>query len=414
MPSNATSVSSSSASSTRVLSLTAIIGIAVGLGVLFLLAAGLFILYYCQQRRHALEGAGLMHNNPYPSLQERFYYAQNTSGGSGPATFNPPSQTYALPHYNVDYKSAVATADVRDDGFTNNAEYYDRIEGRPHGRPLQAHPVHLTKDNSGSSEVVDSIGNLNASALPTHPAYIPRSVAPGQLGTRASRNASRCASARSTTSSTEPLHPQRSLSRQDHRGAAAGKPTSYAMEVYLDSQDEPDPERAPSRAEGSPLRNIQVELAGPPGTSYEQTSQQKSPSPSLTTPPPAVSWRSRRASVSPAPSPLRQPQSQAPERAATGTPAMSSLILPSVPKIRVPSKKPPMLRVTGPVDVEGREGGAGSAGRAGISGPLMFPDGRFSVRPPNNDRIVEQTVERIGMANVVEVPIGSGKSYLYG
>lgn len=80
-----------------------------------------------------------------------------------------------------------------------------------------------------------------------------------------------------------------------------------------------------------------------------------------------------------------------------------------MPKIRVPGKKPPKLCVTDTAGVE-----HGDGGRVDISGPLAFPDGRFLVRPSNGDRIVEQTVERIGMANVVEVPIGSGKSYLYG
>lgn len=393
--------------------------------MLFLLAAGLFILYYCQQRRHALEDARFLRNNPYPSLQDRFYYAHDMSSG-GPPSFNAPGQTYALPQYTVDYKPAAAAAEGGEDGnFTNNAEYYDRIEGRSRGRPLQAHPVRLTNDNERSSDVIDSIGNLNASALPTHPAYIPRTAAPGHLGGRASRNASRSASARSTTSSTEPLQPlqqhQRPQSRQSHRGrgTAAGKPTSYAMEVYLDARDEPGPERAPSRAEVPPIRNIQVELAGPPGSSYEQPRQQNQQRPSslgLTVPPPAVSWRSRRASVSPSrqPRPPSPPPPPPPGRAATSPPTMSALILPSVPKIRMPGKKPPKLRVMEPAEGEHRDGGAGSGGHVGISGPLAFPDGRFSVRPLNNDRIVEQTVERVGVGQIIEVPIGSGKSYLYG
>lgn len=383
--------------------------------MLFLLAAGLFVLYYCQQRRHALEDSGLMHNNPYPSLQDRFCYAQNMSGGSGPASLSPSGQAYALPHYTIDYKPVgAATADAGvDDAFTNNAEYYDRIEGRSLGRPLQAHPVRLTTVSDSSSEVVDSIGNLNASALPTHPAYIPRSVARDNLGARASRNASHSASAPSTTSSTEPLQcqqqPQQSQSHLGHRGGGAtGKPTSYAMEVYLDAQDEPDPERAPSRVEGLPLRNIQLELADPPSSSYEQSPHQKPPSLGLTMPPPTVSWHSRRVSVSPS----RQPQP--PDRAATSTPAMSSLILPSVPKIRVPGKKPPKLRVTDTAGVEHHDAGVGGSGHTVISGPLAFPCSRFLVRLPNNDRIVEQTVERGGIGNIVEVPIGSGKSYLYG
>lgn len=417
--------SSSSSSNDHVLSLTAIIGIAVGLGVLFLLAAGLFILYYCQQRRYAREDAGCYRNNPYPSLQERYYCAQDMNSG------HPPGQTYALPQYTMDYKPAVGTTNADgNDGFSNNAEYYDRLESISHKQPLGAHPVRLTNDIGVSSEVSDSVGKLNVSALPTHPAYIPRNVTPGQLGGRPSRNASRSTSMRSTTSSTEPLHSlkqqQRSQSRQDSRqGRSAEAPPSYALEVYLDAQDEPGSERASSRAEGPPTRNIQVELAGPPSSSPSQSPQEKQRTPSLglAVPPPAVSWRSRRASVSPTrqsqqipppPPPVAvaspSPPSSVPNRAMTGTPSMAALILPPMPKLRMLGRK--SSKPVGGTPSGSEQAGAGS--HAGISGPLAFPDRRFSLRPLNNDRIVEQTVERVGKGHVVEVPIASGKSYLYG
>lgn len=402
----------------------------------------------------------MLHNNPYPSHQDRFYHGTDSSATVGPAT-----QTYVLPQYTVDYKSQPAapttfrespvpdprpsSRQADDVDFTNNAEYYDRLEGRSRGRPLQAHPVRLTNNhvmfgsvsNSGTapSDTVDSIGNLPASALPTHPAYIPRTAALGHLGGRASRTASRSASTRSSAqsqvmmsraSSTEPLQ-ARSQSRQSQRGAggakantAGSKPPSYAMEVYLDARDEvatpPPAERVPSRAQE---RNIQVELADPLASSYEtqnQTRTQRPPHLGLSVPPPVVSWRSRRASVSPE----RQAKSPPPDRAASATPNMSSLLLPSVPRIRVPVKKPPKLLIGDPVEADHhrhQDGGAGvvgtnsnGGGHVGISGPLAFPDRRFSVKPPNNDRIVEQTVDRVGAPQAFEIPIGSGKSYLYG
>lgn len=82
----------------------------------------------------------------------------------------------------------------------------------------------------------------------------------------------------------------------------------------------------------------------------------------------------------------------------------------------MPGKKPPRLQITEatpPLDRAAAGDGNGSR-IMGISAPLAFPDSRFSTRPVNqNDRIIEQTiVDRQGQ--VAEVPIPSGKSYLYG
>lgn len=65
-------------------------------------------------------------------------------------------------------------------------------------------------------------------------------------------------------------------------------------------------------------------------------------------------------------------------------------------------KTPPRLKIDDDV----------ARGKKGISGPLAFPDSRFSMRP-SNERIVSQTfVDRSGPR--MEVPIASGKSFLYG
>lgn len=180
---------------------------------------------------------------------------------------------------------------------------------------------------------INSANHVDVSALPTHPAYITRGSA--GLGSRASR------------SSTPSVHSE----------PRYNKPDSYAAQMYMNSFDDVrDPAQpAPQgpRSDGptrgvlssrDTSRNIQVELAGPPDLSE---------------------------------------------------PAGSSFILPSVPRIRMPSKKPPKLTFTG-------------ASPPAISGPLAFPDSRFNQR--SDDRIVEQTINR----GDIEVPIGSGKSYLYG
>lgn len=273
----------------------------------------------------------------------------------------------APPQYTVDYKAA-ATADGGD--FNSNAEYYDRLEGRSRGPPLQAHPVRL---GACSPESVAKLPTTTAgSALPTHPAYIPRSMTPGALGGRASRAASVSRSGGSGSVSSDQQQPRRSDPLR--------KKPSYAMEVYLDARDDDPNERAPSR-------NISVQLAG-----SDDSSGGPDQVPLALQPPPRVLAADRRhKSASPPPPP--------PDRSMTSTP---------MPKNRLPAKKPPRLQIeeSAPLDRN-----------MGISGPLAFPDSRFSVRAAQGqDRIVEQTVDRSGRngVNIIEVPIGSGKSYLYG
>lgn len=277
----------------------------------------------------------------------------------------------APPQYTVDYKAAAA-ADNNGD-FNSNAEYYDRLEGRSRGPPLQAHPVRLGAC-SPESIVRQPASGSPAAALPAHPAYIPRSMTPGALGGRASRAASVSRSGGSGSVSSDQNQQQ-----QPRRSDQLRKKPSYAMEVYLDARDDDPSERAPSR-------NINVQLAG------SDDSGGPDQVPLALQPPPRVLAADRRhKSASPPPPP--------PDRSMTSTP---------MPKNRLPSKKPPRLQIeeSAPLDRN-----------MGISGPLAFPDSRFSVRAAQGqDRIVEQTVDRSGRTggNIIEVPIGSGKSYLYG
>lgn len=325
---------------------------------------GLFTLYCIRQRRHAREDAHVL-NNPYASHQPQqhhgyLYYGKEPSSSSGAPTATSGSAPggYALqpapPQYTVDYKP---------DDYNSNAEYYDRLEGRSRGPPLQAHPIHLGTSTPDSMTATNSA----AAALPTHPAYIPRNVTPGALGGRASRAASVSGSASSD---------QQQQQQQQRRSDQGRKKPSYAMEVYLEGRGDDPIERAPSR-------NINVQL----GRQGAMESQQQQVGHALQAPPRALTER-RRKSLSPPP----------PDRSMSSTP---------MPKNRSGVKKPPRLQIeeSAPLDKN-----------IGISGPLAFPDSRFSVRPPVNDRIVEQTVDRGGRhgGNIIEVPIGSGKSYLYG
>lgn len=173
--------------------------------------------------------------------------------------------------------------------------------------------------------------------------------------------------------------PQQQQQPRGHSDQLRKKP-SYAMEVYLDARDDDPSERAPSR-------NINVQLAG-----SDDRSGADQVSLALQPPPRVLAADRRHKSASPPPPPP-------PDRSMTSTP---------MPKNRLPAKKPPRLQIeeSAPLDRN-----------MGISGPLAFPDSRFSVRPAQGqDRIVEQTVDRSGRngGNIIEVPIGSGKSYLYG
>lgn len=422
----------------------ATVGIALGAAALFLGAIALFVVYYLRQKKWEREDKAPL--QPFAAAQQ-FYYGKDPGSG-GPASVTTTSNhSYALPPYAADYKppqqvggaavSVPETPEPLPSDYSSNAEYYDRLEGKTRGRPLRtiSPPMQIAAvNNNNHHEQVDTIGQLPTNSLPTHPAYIPRSSssrnssrATPQPGARPSRNPTPT-SVRSSTQSA-PLRPQHNSTSTSttNSGSGGAKPDSYAIQVYLNAAEDPKvpqpppPVAAPSWSSSHPpppratapasnaeiARNIQVELA----------SAQPTPPTSAASLPQVVGGRS-----TPAPSLQSQHISRAasPDYAAgegsplPPPPRIGSLILPSVPRIRVPGSKklPPRLDVPD---------GAG----ADISGPLAFPDSRFSTRPPpppgqgqgqaqgqGQDRIITQTVDRVGRS--VEMPIGSGKSYLYG
>lgn len=315
------------------------------------------------------------------------------------------NSTGLVPMYTTDHKSpppptyAPPGSHGLEMDYIDNAEYYDRMEGKSRGKPLAA------VGNQLHNMEISSANHVDISALPTHPAYITRGHA--RLGSRASRN--------STPSSvrSEPRY---------------NKPDDYTVQMYMnsleDARDHPQPAPGPApqepRADGinrgvgisreTSLRNIQMELGessaprpsisdsmaprlGGRATPVSQGGGRSTPfsqGARSTTPIPLHSLGGR---STPAPSVLSSASTSA-----TGGRRMSSLILPSVPRIKIPGKKPPKLSFSGASPVED------------ISGPLAFPDSRF--RQVADDRIVEQTATDRG--GTIEVPIGSGKSYLYG
>lgn len=400
----------------------ATVGIALGAAALFLGAIALFVVYCLKQKKYEREDKAPPH--PYVSAQQ-FYYKDP---GSGPGSITT-DHSYVLPQYTADYKPSVSVSETPEplpSDYSSNAEYYDRLEGKTRGRPLRTMSP-AAQQPAVNHEQVDTIGQLPTNSLPTHPAYIPRTSSRNSSnratpppGARPSRNLTP-SSVRSSTQSSSQRPQHNSTSTTNSSGA---KPGSYAIQVYLNAAEDPKvpeppppvaapswsshppPSRATPASNAEIARNIQVELASahptPPASaaSVPQGGGRATPAPSL-------QHISRTTSPDPITdalgggSPLPPP------------PRIGSLILPSVPRIRVPGsrKLPPRLEV--PDDA-----GAG----AGISGPLAFPGSRFSTRPPapggvqgqgqGQDRIIEQMVDRGGRS--VEVPIGSGKSYLYG
>ncbi|POS79627.1 hypothetical protein DHEL01_v201991 [Diaporthe helianthi] len=441
-PVNITSVGSNSTAVTRSgmrqeLSAAAIAGIAIGATALFAIAIILFVIYWRRQKRYDREDNKI--------AERSAFYNKERGSGSYLASITSASSKRPAPSFTIDHKApppsyALPGAQGLEMDVVNNAEYYDRLEGKILGPPLAAtgvKPQHHR--HRGSVETFDSASHVDTAALPTHPAYIPRDRMAGtssRLGGRGSRN------------STPSI-------RSEPRFT---KPDPYTIQVYMNGVNDaknaataPPPSQDPGpRPDGInrdvginrevSVRKIQIELAGPPEVSMSvprpsisesistlrQGGGRVTPVPpqgGRTTPiPPSSSGGghggggSRQGTPAPAhPSVSSSLSSSSPPdddaldgaRVGTGPPKIPSLILPSMPRIRGPNKKLPKLVTTDAED---------------ITGPLAFPDSRFSTRPPpsgqgqgqvqGQDRIIEQLVDRVGRG--MEVPIGSGKSYLYG
>lgn len=368
----------------QVLPTGSIIGIVVGAALLLLIAIILFYLYWRRQQKYHMEDVVMVDPSVFYGKGPSSHMTSLMSGNSAGL----------IPIYTTDHKAAAAAppptyAPPGSHGL--EMDYYDRMEGKSRGRPLA--DVGGNQNQLHNMEI-NSANHVDISALPAHPAYIARGHA--RLGSRASRN--------STPS-------VRSVPRYN-------RPDDYAVQMYMNSLEDameqptrPAPAPQDHRADGisrgvgisreTSLRNVQVELgessASRPSVSDPAAPRQGGRSTPFsqagrsTTPVPLYSLGGR---STPAPSMLSRTSTSD----TGGGRRMSSLILPSVPRIKIPGKKPPKLSFTGASPVED------------ISGPLAFPDSRF--RQVTDDRIVEQTATDRG--ETIEVPIGSGKSYLYG
>ena len=135
------------------LSAGAITGIAVGAAVLFLVGVALLILYYCRQRRYNKEDrarrASYASFLGYPAYP--LYPGENTE--------------IALqgPSYTLDYKSPTQDHEVVDGGSETS---YDKASGAPPPGQPSVHSRQLSREELQKSP----------SAMPIHPAYVPRAT----------------------------------------------------------------------------------------------------------------------------------------------------------------------------------------------------------------------------------------------
>ncbi|KAK8112711.1 hypothetical protein PG984_013237 [Apiospora sp. TS-2023a] len=339
----------------------AIVGIAVGAALLFLGGAGLFFAYYRKQQRdyyHGGEDLASQYTDPRAGSRSisppiKGGFSSSMSGGDGDY-FQPmrAASDYELKSQQI---------------YTNNADYYDRIEKEMQvRRPNYVFDPH--KPGSGPT-----------GALPAHHAYIPQAM--------------------SRTS-------ERGPSPQPQHATRSNKPDSYALQAYMNAAD--DSLRLP----GPP--------PGPPPAVHSRDSSMHSRQSSFGRPSPRNSISQPQPAISPAnipPPPPRQPK-------------VPSLVLPSVPRIRIPKKYvPPKIQIQSATPVLEQGEAVPIDVQMQISGPVMdqHDNARFVENPYRQqqqaaaaeraaaERIVEHHVpDRRRRPAYEEITIHTGKSTLYG
>ncbi|KAI0130041.1 hypothetical protein BJ170DRAFT_297861 [Xylariales sp. AK1849] len=346
-PSNET-LSSGDSSGATAMTTGAIVGIAVGAALLFLGGTALFWVYYRKQKR--------LYSDDVDSRYDP---------RAGSKSISPPLQG-GFNSMETHEHSLLSDYELKaQQAYSNNADYYDQIEKEIQTR----RPQYAFDPNKPGSGVVG--------ALPTHPAYIQRTI---------SRNSSR-----------DP-------SPQPPRPVKSNKPDSYALAAYMNAAEDairlpgPPPGPPPAAHSRGPSPN-HVSLAHPRHPAHSHSASGPSPRNSIQTglqPPP--------------PPPPRQPK-------------VPSLILPSVPRIRIPKKyPPPKIQVEEPTPIADK--GEVPIGIE-ISNPVIQHDRRFVENPfntrqgaspqPQPQHVVEQrVVDRRTKAIMEEVTLHTGKSSMYG
>lgn len=383
------------------LTLTAIIGISVGAASAFLIGAILFIIYWRRQVRYKAEDQA-PRSARYPVVQMGFPPQGPMTDDS---TVHVQDHFLSSPHYTHDYKrhspdleSNATTAHEKhgafEHTFASNAEYYDQMS-----------------NNDAASTVGGAVESV--AAMPAHPAYIPRTLA------RPSR--------------TESPKPRAAAFPTQPQPAAIRDPRdSYALRRYLASAEEPTgsppPRSPPSSSHAVPQSTLSGVASGRPTSPPARTRPTPIASPARSgiatmrpTPPVSPEARSTRAPPKSANSVVDNGLAS-PDKAPSvysNVSVVPSLILPNMPgrkgrRHRGASGAAGTFRATMAQREEGRD----------ISAPQHAQDEeRFGDRRPgrvpgeqgsDDDKIVEQTLVRPTRVGYSEVPIASGKSFLYG
>ncbi|EFQ27949.1 hypothetical protein CGRA01v4_03403 [Colletotrichum graminicola] len=319
------------------MTLGTIVGIAVGGGLVFVGAICLFIIYCRKQRKQKAQDGGYLDQRP-----------PGSNGSSVTAT----SKSHYIPIADHKKSSSIRSYNYelqeKQNVIHSNADYYDRLAQEVQAGREMAH--YNFDPHSGH--------HGPGSALPTHPAYIPRAM---------SRQSHR------TNTPTPP-----NLRRTN-------TPDSYALQTYLNAVENPAV---------SAIRPPPQAASRTPSPARSQRSYTDNPAlPQLANipPPPPGGPPSRKQSRS-----------------------IPSLSLPSVPRIRVPKQySPPQIVVEGATPVDDR----GETGAMHISEPLTHHGERFQDRPLAGRPIISYVapVRDIDPQDYEsDIPIRSGKSTLYG
>ncbi|KAK8062363.1 hypothetical protein PG997_014460 [Apiospora hydei] len=255
----------------------------------------------------------------------------------------------------------------------SNADYYDKLE-----EEMRMRRPNYTIDPHHP-------GSGFQGALPTHPAYVPRAMSRASV---------------------------RSSSPQPPAPVKSNKPDSYALQAYLAAAEESSAIKIPPPPPmGPPQTSSRSQTPEPPAATRQQHQLSK-PSLSLL-----------QAMRTPPPPPSRKPP-----------PKVPSLVLPSVPRIRMPKKyEPPQINVQ---EATPTDGPSESGADANISRPLArndaagrFADRTFGNRTPSpdtrsdapliphhkgSDAVAHVVVDRRRHLQYEEIELHTGKSSMYG
>ncbi|KAL0943975.1 uncharacterized protein CTRU02_201862 [Colletotrichum truncatum] len=336
-PATNTTMPGDGGASSTTMTVGTIVGIAVGGGLVFIGAICLFIVYCSRQRKLK---AQLQENSPsHPPASYSSSFTAIDPNPYLPITDHKKSSSINSYNYELQEKQII-----------NNADFYDKMEQEmQNGREL----AHYNFDPRSSHHGLGS-------ALPTHPAYIPRAM---------SRQ-----SARASAATPPPQNVRKT-----------NVPDSYALQTYLNAVNEegtipirPPPAAAVSRTP-SPARSQESYLQNPAGVTMAAI------------PPPP-----------PGPPPARKASSRIP-----------SISMPSVRKLRIPKKySPPQITVQDATPVADK----GETSQMQISQPMAIYEERFQDRPLAGRAVISHVAPAREDPREYEgdMPIRSGKSTLYG